>query len=133
MRYMLDTNICIYIIRQNPDQVFEHFRTLSPTDLGISAITFSELQYGVSKSRKRAQNQAALLEFLAPLIIADYPAEAASVFGDIKATLESKGQIIGPNDLLIAAHALSIGAKLVTNNTKEFGRIADLEVENWAE
>ena len=131
MRFILDTNICIYIIKRNPDSVFERFETLSPLDIGISAVTYSELQYGIAKSAYQLQNQTALNEFLAPLTILDYPANAAPLYGEIKASLETNGQSIRPNDLLIAAHALVIGAVLVTNNEKEFNRIPDLKVENW--
>ena len=131
MRFILDTNICIYIIKKKPEQVFDRFKSVAVGDLCISAITFSELQYGVSKSASPDRNQAALTEFLGPINILDYPAAAAVRYGDIKAQLATRGQIIGPNYLLIAAHALTLGAVLITNNETEFRRVPGLTVENW--
>ena len=131
MRYMLDTNICIYIINRSPDEVYQRFRHLKIGDICISAITFYELQFGVAKSRNPSANQLALTEFLAPLEILDLPATAAPVFGELRAFLQKQGTPIGNYDLLIAAHALHLNMTLVTNNEKEFVRIPDLRVENW--
>ena len=132
MRYSLDTNICIYIIKKRPAVVLQKFRTHSVGEIGISSITVAELQYGVEKSKYGARNQQALEQFLTPLAIADFGPSAAQIYGKIRTTLEAKGTPIGPLDTLIAAHALSLGVTLVTNNTKEFSRIPSLELANWA-
>ncbi len=131
MKYILDTNICIYIIKKRPVQVIEHLRNLSISEVGISSITLSELEYGVEKSKKKKQNKIALTGFIAPLEIAVYDEQAAIVYGKIRAYLEKIGQPIGPLDLLIAAHAISLNSSLVTNNEKEFNKIPMLKVENW--
>ncbi len=131
MKYILDTNICIYIIKKRPVQVIEHLRNLSISEVGISSITLSELEYGVEKSKKQKQNKIALTGFIAPLEIAVYDQEAALVYGKIRAYLEKIGQPIGSLDLLIAAHAISLNSSLVTNNEKEFKKIPMLKVENW--
>lgn len=131
MKYLLDTNICIYIIKKHPHEVFAHFKGLHPGDVCISAITVSELQYGVAKSSKPTENQLALTTFLAPLQILDFPAAASISFGKIRAHIEQKGKPIGNYDLLIAAHALYLGITLVTNNVREFARIPGLHIENW--
>ncbi len=131
MKYILDTNICIYIIKKRPVQVIEHLRNLSISKVGISSITLSELEYGVEKSKKQKQNKIALTGFIAPLEIAVYDQQAALVYGKIRAYLEKIGQPIGSLDLLIAAHAISLNSSLVTNNEKEFKKIPMLKVENW--
>lgn len=131
MKYLLDTNICIYCINRNPQKVIRRLQKLQIGDAGISAITYSELQYGVANSSDPERNLAALLEFVAPLEIADYSSTAAEAYGPIRATLKRKGTMIGPLDLLIASHALALGAILITNNVREFNRIPDLRVENW--
>ncbi|MDA3926380.1 MAG: type II toxin-antitoxin system VapC family toxin [Kiritimatiellae bacterium] len=131
MRYMLDTNICIYIIKQSPPSVYERFQNLRIGDIGVSAITFYELQFGIAKSQRPKQNQLALTEFLAPLEILDLPAEAAPIFGELRAFLQKQGTPIGNYDLLIAAHALHLGATLITNNVNEFERVPSLNIENW--
>ncbi len=132
MKFLLDTDICIYIIKRKPEKVLRHFKSLIPGDVGISSITLAELQYGVEKSQERIRNQAALEEFLIPLDVAEYDTSAAQYYGKLRADLERKGKIIGGNDLLIASHALALSTILVTNNVKEFSRIHGLEVENWA-
>ena len=132
MRYLLDTNICIYIIKQKPEGVHQRFKQLSIGDIGISAITFCELQFGVANSANIEKNQLALTRFLGPLEIIDFPAGAASTYGSIKKHLFSRGTPIGNFDLLIAAHAIHQGLILVTNNVKEFKRVPGLNVENWA-
>lgn len=132
MKFMLDTNICIYIIKQKPQKVLEHFRRYSAGDIGISSITLAELQYGVAKSRYVQENQEALKEFVLPLEIARFGEDAARVYGTVRAGLEKSGKPIGAMDALIGAHALSLGLTLVTNNTKEFKQIKNLKVVDWA-
>jgi tRNA(fMet)-specific endonuclease VapC len=131
VRYILDTNICIYIIKQKPEKVFRKFRKLSIGQIAISSITYSELYFGVQKSQKKSQNEAALQQFASPLEILPYPEEAASVYGEIRAHLERKGTPIGPLDTLIAAHARFLDLTLVTNNVPEFSRVPKLKIENW--
>ncbi len=132
MKYMLDTNICIYIIRQKPARVLERFLALSPGDVGISVITVSELQHGVHKSNRPEQSAQALAQFLLPLTVADFTAQAAKIYGEIRAHLERQGNVIGPLDLFIAAHALQRNVTLVTNNMGEFARVPGLRLKNWA-
>ncbi|ULA62472.1 MAG: tRNA(fMet)-specific endonuclease VapC [Nitrospira sp.] len=131
MKLMLDTNICIYLIKQQPPSVLERFLSHQVGDIGISSITVAELDYGASKSRQASKNRAALEQFLAPLDMASFDREAASAYGKLRAALEQKGTPIGNMDLLIAAHALSLGVRLVTNNGREFRRVPGLKVENW--
>lgn len=130
MRYLLDTNICIYLINERPKKVLAHFKRHSLGDIGISSVTVSELAFGVAKSAS-PKNSAALEAFLLPLNVVDYDAGAAMIYGDIRATLERQGKTIGPLDMLIAASALSRQLILVTNNEKEFRRVNKLKVENW--
>jgi len=131
MKFMLDTNICIYIIKRKPPDVIERFKKTEISQIGISSITLSELLYGVSKSSKPEQNQMALIQFVAPLEILPYGDEAAHCYGDLRAQLEKQGTPIGSLDMLIAAHALSINCTLVTTNEKEFVRIQNLKIDNW--
>jgi tRNA(fMet)-specific endonuclease VapC len=131
MKYMLDTNTCIYVIRQKPLNVIERFKKVEISQVGISSITLSDLLYGVSKSSKPEQNQMALAQFIAPLEILAYGDEAAQYYGSIRAFLEKQGAPIGSLDLLITAHALSLEYILVTNNEKEFNRIPNLKIDNW--
>ena len=128
---MLDTNTCIYIIKKKPTDVLERFRQTRISQVGISSITLSELEYGVAKSSKPEQNQIALLQFLAPLEILSYGDDAAPQYGRLRAFLENQGTPIGSLDMLLAAHALSIGCILVTNNEKEFSRVPNLQINNW--
>jgi tRNA(fMet)-specific endonuclease VapC len=132
MRYLLDTNICIYAIKNRPAQVIERLRAHEAEGLGISSISVAELYFGVAKSGS-VRNLEALRHFLEPLEIADFDAEAAEVYGDVRLALERAGTPIGPLDTQIAAHALALGVVLVTNNTREFERVSGLVVENWAE
>lgn len=132
MKYMLDTNICIYIIKQKPQAVVERFLHTEISQIGISSITLSELMYGVSKSSKPEQNQMALTQFLAPLEILPYTDNAAQYYGELRIHLEKQGTPIGSLDMLIAAHALSAACTLITNNEKEFNRIPNLKIQNWA-
>ena len=131
MKFMLDTNTCIYIIKRKPSEVIKRFERTEISQIGISSITLSELLYGVSKSSKPEKNLVALAQFIAPLVILPYGDEAAQYYGDLRAYLEKQGTPIGSLDLLIAAHALSIACTLVTNNEKEFIRIKNLKIENW--
>ena len=131
--YMLDTNICIYLIKNNPPHLRRYFEGLQPGDILLSSIVLAELMYGISKSQHRKQNLAALEMFLVSLEIVQFDMSAANKYGDIRADLERSGQIIGGNDLFIAAHALSLEATLVTNNVKEFCRVSGLHLENWAD
>jgi tRNA(fMet)-specific endonuclease VapC len=131
MKYLIDTNICIYVMNKRPIDVIKRFKQFNPGEIGISTITVSELQYGVAKSKHRKENQHRLDEFIAPLEILVYDEIAARTYGDIRFQLEKRGKLIGPLDILIAAHALSQNLIMVTNNDKEFMRIKNLEVENW--
>ncbi|MGA9539119.1 MAG: type II toxin-antitoxin system VapC family toxin [Desulfobacterales bacterium] len=129
---MLDTDICIYIIKRKPAGVIKRLMKSQISQIGISSITLSELEYGVEKSSKQAQNQVALAQFVAPMEILSYGDEAALQYGRLRAFLEKQGTPIGSLDMLIAAHALSINSILVTNNEKEFGRVPNLKIDNWA-
>lgn len=131
MKYMLDTNIIVYARNNRPEQYLKRLREMDPTDLCISAITLAELEYGASKSSKPDQNRLALALFLAPITKLHFDEAAAKEYGEIRALLERQGQPIGANDLLIAAHAKSAGLILVTNNTREFGRVPGLQTEEW--
>ena len=131
MRFLLDTNICIYIINARPAQVLERFQREVIGDIGVSAITAAELAYGVARSGS-ARNRAALEKFLAPLEIAALDAGVWWRYGALRAELERIGRPIGPLDTLIAAHALALDVTLVTNNQAEFSRTPGLRVENWA-
>lgn len=131
MLYMLDTNICIYLIKRRSDELLNRMRVFRTGEIGVSVVTAAELQYGVSKSQNKERNQAALEVFLLPLDIADFSFAVTVVYGDIRAQLERQGQPIGPLDTMIAAHALSLDVPLVTNNTREFERVRGLRVEDW--
>jgi tRNA(fMet)-specific endonuclease VapC len=132
MKYLLDTNICIYLIKKKPHHVLQEFEAHAVGEIGVSSITIAELQYGIQKSRHPMQNQLALEQFLIPLAIIDFDYTAAVSYGKIRAILEGQGTPIGPLDMLIAAQALSLSITLVTNNTKEFSRAPDLKITNWA-
>ena len=133
MRYMLDTNICIYTIKHKPETVIRNFLLHNPEEMCISAISYAELMHGVEKSAAAEKNRIALSLFLSPLSVLDFSASAAAEYGKIRAALELRGRPIGPMDLLIAGHAKSEKLILVTNNTKEFLRVEGLAVENWAD
>ncbi len=132
MKYMLDTNICIYIIKQKPSRVLKRFKKYSPGDILVSSITIAELRYGAEKSLHVKQNLDALNGFMIPLEIVPFDERAADEYGKVRARLEKAGQPIGSMDMLIGSHALSLGLAIVTNNTKEFKRIKSLKVENWS-
>ena len=131
MKLLLDTNICIYIIKQKPPKVLPRFNKYHVGEIGISSITVAELQFGVQKSKFPEKNQQALAQFLLPLTIVDFDVAAATIYGKIRAELEKQGTPIGSLDTLIAAHALSLQVALVTNNEKEFKRVPNLKLENW--
>ena len=129
--YLLDSNICIYIINQSPKQVVNHIKKLKVHQIKLSSISLAELEYGVSKSRNREKNRNALINFASAFDIVEFNDNDAEVYGLIRAELEQKGQIIGPYDMQIAAQALTRELILVTNNTAEFTRIPKLKLENW--
>ncbi len=131
MTCLIDTNICIYIMNERPPSVIRKFKQMEVGQVGISSITVSELFYGVSKSRDKIRNEKRLEEFLMPFEILSYDDQAARCYGAIRAELQVQGLTIGPLDMLIAAHALSLNMILITNNEKEFRRIPSLVVENW--
>lgn len=133
MLYLLDTNICIYLIKKRPQGVLEEFGKHSPQDVAISTITLFELEYGVEKSQYRQRSQEALDRFLAPLSFIEMDRQAAIEAAIIRPELERKGMPIGPYDLLIAGLAKSKDLTLVTNNIKEFERIDGLLLANWVE
>ena len=129
--FLLDTNICIYMINKNPKKVLEKINGLSPLDVKISSITVAELEYGASKSLNREKNKNSLKRFLSPFEILNFDTIDAEIYGIIRADLEKKGIIIGPYDLQLAAQALRWDYTFITNNIKEFKRITGLKLENW--
>jgi tRNA(fMet)-specific endonuclease VapC len=131
-RYLLDTNICIYIRQRRPEEVLRRFRRLRPGEAALSVITYGELLYGAAKSAQPAAALERLRELVHLLPALPLPETAAETYGTIRAELESKGEMIGNNDLWIAAHALAGGLTLVTNNEKEFRRMRGLKMQNWA-
>jgi tRNA(fMet)-specific endonuclease VapC len=131
MRYLLDTNICVYLIRQKSSVVLQHLTQLAFIDVAVSSITVAELQYGVAKSSAPQQNQIALDHFLLPLTIIPFDETAAGPYGEIRTYLESQGAPIGAMDLMIAAQAQSLGLIVVTNNVREFSRVPNLAIEDW--
>jgi tRNA(fMet)-specific endonuclease VapC len=132
MTYLLDTDISSYIIKRSHDVVLRRLQRVAVADVAISAITKSELEYGVAVSPRRQQDRTALDEYLRHVAVLDYPEGAATHYAEIRAALMAKGTMIGANDLFIAAHARSLGLTLVTNNSREFGRVDGLQLENWA-
>lgn len=131
MRYMLDTNICIFVIKHKPETVFQKLQNTNPEDVCISSVTYAELVHGVEKSAAVEKNRLALSMLLANMEILDFDVDAADCYGKIRAVLEKKGTPIGPLDMMIAAHAQSLGYTVVTNNVKEFSRVSALRIENW--
>ena len=131
MKYMLDTNICIYTIKHKPPEVIKAFLCHEPDYMCISSITYGELMHGVEKSQAVERNRAAITLFLSAISILPFDSDAAEKYGAVRADLERKGTPIGPMDMLIAGHARSRGLILVTNNTREFFRVNELEVEDW--
>ena len=133
MRYMLDTNICIYAIKHKPEEEKQKLQTVDPEDVCVSAVTYAELMHGVEKSAAVEKNRLALSMLLANIEILDFDVDAADCYGKIRADLEKKGTPIGPLDMMIAGHAQSLGYTVVTNNEKEFSRVSNLKIENWVE
>ena len=133
MRYMLDTNICIYAIKHKPEKVFQKLQEVEPEDVYVSSVPYAELVHGVEKSAAVEKNRLALYMLLANIEILDFDVDAADCYGKIRADLEKKGTPIGPLNMMIAGHAQSRGYTVVTNNVKEFSRVSNLKIENWAE
>jgi len=131
MKYMLDTNICIGLIRQKPQKLIRRLMRCEPGDVGVSSITIAELAFGANKSAQVEQNLSALEQFLLPVEVADFDQRASAAYGVVRAYLEREGKIIGSMDMLIGAHALSLGIIVITNNVDEFKRIPKLKVEDW--
>ena len=132
LKYLLDTNIIIYVLKRRPAEVLKIFNT-NASRMAISSITLSELIYGAEKSPNVSKNLEVIEEFISHLDVLPYDAKASQHYGQIKAALERKGEIIGENDIHIAAYAISQGLTLVTNNLREFKRVANLALENWVE
>jgi tRNA(fMet)-specific endonuclease VapC len=128
---MLDTNICIYLIRERSDKVLEHYRKQKIGEVVISVITLSELEFGVINSSAPEKSAAALANFLVGVDVLDFTPEAATEYGFVRAGLKQKRTTIGPFDTLIAAHAIAAKCKLITNNTREFERVDGLVIEDW--
>lgn len=133
MRYMLDTNICIYAIKHKPERVLLRLQEHDPSEICISSVTYAELVHGVEKSQAIERNRVSLTLLLANIEIMNFDSLAAESYGKIRADLERAGKPIGPLDMMIAGHAKALGYVVVTNNTKEFGRVEGLKLENWAE
>lgn len=131
-RYMLDTDTCSYIMKRSSDVLLKRLQRIPTSDVCISVITKSELLFGVEVSPKWQQDEAALSAFLQYVEVLDFPDQASVHYASIRAKLKRAGRMIGANDLFIAAHARSLGATLVTYNMREFGRVPDLDIENWS-
>ena len=131
IKYMLDTNMIAYAKNRRPEVVLEHLMQHDPSQICISSITMAELEYGVHNSSKPEQNRTALMMFLSEITILPFDSDASFDYGQIRYDLKSKGILIGGNDLLIAAHAKSLGLALVTHNTREFSRVEGLSIEDW--
>lgn len=131
IRYMLDTDTCIALIKNRPETMRSRLSRLSLEEVGISSIVTAELWFGVEHSQKKKQNESALKDLLDYATLLDWPCQASSLYGKIRAGLQKQGTPIGAMDLLIASHALFLDATLVTNNTREFERVPDLKIENW--
>ena len=133
MKYMIDTNICIYAMKNKPEVVSQRIEEHLPLDVCISTIVLAELKHGIYKSANREKNESALNNFLRVFEILPFDAEAAIEYGKICAHLQKQGTPIGTMDMLIAAHALSKSLTIVTNNVREFERVPGLVIENWSE
>ena len=133
MRYMLDTNILVYVLNARPghESILERFDREEPQDMVVSSITLAELRYGIEKSQRREANRRALQRVLRALNVLAFDAKAADAYGSVRATLESAGKPVGPLDTLIAAHALALDVTLVSSNLREFSRVHGLRVESW--
>jgi tRNA(fMet)-specific endonuclease VapC len=130
-RYMLDTDTCSYIMKRSNQTVLNRLQAVPVADVCISVVTKSELLYGVEVSPRRTHDATALKAFLSYVEVLAFADDAASHYAEIRADLKKRGQMIGANDLFIAAHARCLGLRLVTNNTAEFGRVKGLTIENW--
>jgi tRNA(fMet)-specific endonuclease VapC len=133
MKYILDTDICSYIIKQRSTSLLNKLNQIPMEDLGISVVTYAELMYGVKRSSSKQVNEQIIEGFIRHLTVHDWTKDAALHYADIRSVLESTGDIIGNLDMMIGAHARSIGATIVTNNTKHFSKILELDIENWAD
>lgn len=133
MTYLLDTDICIYILNERDDHLMERFRSVRPIDVAVSAVTLAELDYGAARSKRPEKNRERVRALLFPLTILAFDEAAAGVYGDLRAATTKKGRTVGAMDLLIAATAKAHGLTIVTNNVKEFRRFKGLKVENWAD
>ena len=131
MRYLLDTNTCIHVIKYHPSSVQEKLAPIPVGEVGVSSMVWAELWYGIAHSGKRQHNEQALTEFLDYVEVLDWPREAAPIYGRVRSFLRKKGTPIGAMGLLIAAHALTLDAALVTDNVVEFRRVPKLKIENW--
>ena len=129
--YLLDTNICIYIINKHSPKIIEKISKLNPSEIKISSITVAEMEYGASKSKNREMNRSALKNFLSSFEIINFDIKDAEIYGIIRAGLERNGNVIGPYDIQLAAQALRWGYIFVTNNIEEFQKINSLKLENW--
>lgn len=132
-RYLLDTNICIYIAKHNPPKVRQRFEAHSKGELAVSVVSFGELRHSAEKSQAKDKNLAVLARLCEALRVLELPVDAGARYGEIRAALESRGQPIGNNDLWIAAHALAADLVVVTHNVRELARVDGLKVENWAD
>ena len=132
MSFMLDTSICVDLIRQRSEPILRKLKRRRPEDLCVSAVTLNELEYGVAKSSDPDKNRLALAEFMTPITVVPYDERVAGDYGRVRAELERAGTPIGSLDMMIAAHALALGLTLVTSNEKEFQRLPGLKIENWA-
>ena len=133
MKFLLDTNICIYMIKNNPPEVRKHFQKVTPGDVHISSVTVAELQFGIEKSVAKEKNALALEAFLLPLVIVPFDLDAALAYGKIRNFLVRQGTPIGGMDMLIAAQAIAHGFTLITHNIREFQRIPNLQCETWVQ
>ena len=131
-RYMLDTDTCSYIMKRSNERVMQRLQAMPVRDVCVSVVSKAELLYGVEISTRRERDEGALRAFLKYVEVLPFPDEASPHYARLRADLKKRGMMIGSNDLLIAAHALSLGMTLVTNNTQEFKRVRDLVIENWA-
>ena len=131
LRYMLDTDICSYVMKRSHDALLRRLQKVPVSDVCVSVVTKSELLYGVEVSPRRQQDEAALNDFLNYVEVLDFPDSASSHYARIRAQLKKSGKMIGANDLFIAAHARSLGLTLVTHNTQEFRRVHRLAIEDW--
>jgi len=130
-RYMMDTDTCSYIIKERPESVRRNFQSLSMDSLCISIVTYAELMYGVERSSSKRINRAVIDRFISHLDVLKWDTEAADKYAFIRTTLDAKGTPIGAMDMMIASHATSIDAVLVTNNQKHFSQVQGLTIENW--